>query len=117
MTDNPYKPSPEPSPEAKDPQSEDISPEHAAYNIVSDTVVGLNFRLSDNLLQAAVTLGSAGLFAAVGAALAALNPKWDLPWFGGAIIGGFAGLVIGVFGSGVFLMVYRGIRHILGKHD
>jgi hypothetical protein len=53
----------------------------------------------------------------VGAILAALNAHWDLPWFGGALIGSFAGLVIGIFASGIFLMIYRAARHIKGKHD
>jgi len=33
------------------------------------------------------------------------------------LIGSFAGLVIGIFGSGIFLMIYRAARHISGKHD
>jgi hypothetical protein len=33
------------------------------------------------------------------------------------MFGAFAGLVVGVFSSGIFLMVYRAIRHVRGKHD
>jgi hypothetical protein len=37
--------------------------------------------------------------------------------WGGAALGGVAGLVAGLIGSGLFLMVYRGIRHATGRHD
>ncbi len=61
----------------------------------------------------AVVLVAAG----VGAVLAVFNPRWNLPWFGGALIGSFAGLVIGIFSSGTFLMIFRATRHLKGKHD
>jgi uncharacterized membrane protein YeiB len=35
----------------------------------------------------------------------------------GAVVGGFVGLFAGLFGSGIFLMVYRAVRHVRGKHD
>jgi ABC-type microcin C transport system permease subunit YejE len=41
---------------------------------------------------------------------------WNLPWFGGALIGAFAGLIMGVFGSGIYLMVYRALQHLKGDH-
>ena len=97
-------------------QSENISAGHAAYNVVSDTVIGLNVRKSDNKFQAMFILAAVLVLAAVGAILAALNGHWKLPWYGGALIGSFAGLVIGVFASGIFLMVYRAVRHLQGKH-
>ena len=97
--------------------SKDVSPARAGYNVVSDTLTGVNVRKSDNLLQAKVVFVSMLLVAALGAALAALNVEWELPWYGGALIGAFVGLVIGIFASGIFLMIYRAIRHIQGKHD
>ncbi|MEW4454268.1 hypothetical protein AB1L30_16460 [Bremerella sp. JC817] len=99
------------------PEPREISSGQAAYNIVSDTYTGVNVRWRDNLLQAAFTLGMALLAAAVVAILAVLNPSWKLPWYGGALIGAFVGLVLGVFTSGIFLMFYRGIRHLRGRHD
>ena len=116
-TDNPYGSD---TPMDADPNkspSENISAGHAVYNVVSDTVTGLNVRKSDNRFQAMFILAAALVLAAVGAILAALNGDWELPWFGGALIGGFAGLVIGFFASGIFLMVYRAVRHLQGKHD
>ena len=97
------------------PQS--VSPGHTAYNVVTDTVTGVNVRWSDNKLQAVFVLASVVLASLLGAILAALNARWNLPWFGGALIGSFAGLVVGIFASGVFLMFYRAARHIQGKHD
>ena len=35
----------------------------------------------------------------------------------GAVFGGFIGLLVGLFGSGIFLMIYRAVNHALGKHD
>ena len=113
MSDNPYKSSVDP----EEPQSEDVSSARAAYNLVTDTVIGPNVRKSDNVFQALFTVVSALVFAVVGAVLAALNARWNLPWSGGAVIGAIAGLVIGVFTSGIFLMIYRALRHIQGKHD
>ena len=57
-------------------------------------------RLWDNLIQAAV------IFVAllVGAGI-------------GALVGGFGGLIVGLLASGIFLMIYRGLRHARGKHD
>jgi len=88
-----------------------------AYNIVSDTVVGLNVRKSDNVFQAKFIGITVLLLAAIGGASAALNPGWNLPWFGGALAGAFAGLIIGVFASGIFLMIYRAVKHAKGDHE
>ena len=98
-------------------QPRTVSDGVAAYNVVTDTVTGVNVRWRDNLLQAAYVLASIVLASLVGAILATLNPRWELPWFGGALFGSFAGLVLGIFSSGIFLMFYRAARHIKGRHD
>ena len=105
------------APNAPKPDEQTVSAERAAYNVVSDTVTGVNVRKSDNVLQAIVVLITMVLLAVVGVILTALNRDWELPWFAGALIGAFAGLVTGIFASGIFLMFYRGVRHIRGKHD
>ena len=81
-----------------------------AYNVVSDTVTGVNLRLKDNVLQGIAIF----VCTALGAAIGAFVVEERLP---GALVGGFAGLIIGFFGSGLFLMVFRAIRHIRGRHD
>ena len=86
------------------------------YNVISDTVVGLNVRKSDNIFQAKFIGITVLLLATIGGASAALNPGWNLPWFGGALIGAFAGLIIGLFASGIFLMIYRAVKHVKGDH-
>ncbi len=98
-------------------QPDDVSSGRAAYNIVSDTVAGVNVRARDNLFQAVFILAAVVVLAVLGAVLAALNGDWDLPWYGGAIFGAFGGLVVGFFTSGIFLMIYRAVRHLQGKHD
>lgn len=115
--DNPYKPASEIETDQDSAQPTGISSGHAAYNVVSDTVTGVNLRGSDNKFQAKFIFVSVILLAALGALLAWLNTSWELPWFGGAIAGAFAGLVFGVLASGIVLMVYRGARHMKGKHD
>lgn len=80
------------------------------YNVVTDTVVGPNVRLKDNLLQALFI----GFCIALGAGIGALFVE---PPIAGALVGGFVGMVLGLLCSGIFLMVYRGIRHIRGRHD
>jgi len=116
MSDNPDR-SPLKGSDANQDQSQPVAPAHAAYNVVTDTLTGVNVRWSDNRFQALFVLVSVILGSLAGAVLAALNAPWDLPWFGGALIGAFAGLVIGVFASGIILMFYRAARHIKGQHD
>ena len=80
------------------------------YNVVSDTVGGVNVRLRDNVIQGLAIF----VCAALGAIVGALLVKDRL---GGAIGGGVIGLVVGLIGSGAFLMVYRAVMHICGRHD
>lgn len=80
------------------------------YNMVSDTVVGVNFRLSDNLVQLIAAVVGAVIGAIVGLFIV------DEP-IAGLIVGGIIGMVAGVFATGIGLMIYRGVRHIKGKHD
>ena len=94
-----------------------VSTERATYNVVSDTITGINIRKDDNKLQAIIILVSVLLFATITALVALISPSWNLPWYGGAVLGAFAGLVIGFFTSGLFLMIYRALRHMQGKHD
>jgi hypothetical protein len=98
-------------------ETKPITADRATYNVVSDMVTGLNVRKSDNKLQAIFIFVSLLIFAAIFAFLALINPGWNLPWYGGAVVGAFLGLVFGFFTSGIFLMVFRAIRHMQGKHD
>jgi hypothetical protein len=102
---------------ASEETQQGLAPAHAAYNVVTDTVTGVNVRWSDNKFQAIFVSISMVVSAALGALLAALNAQWNLPWYGGALIGAFLGSVFGVLGSGIFLMFYRAARHLKGKHD
>ncbi len=95
----------------------EVHPWNRPYNIVSDTVTGLNVRKRDNKFQAVFIFGSVLLFATISAVITAFNGQWKLPWYGGALVGAFAGLVIGVLTSGTILMFYRGMRHFQGKHE
>lgn len=81
-----------------------------AYNIASDTVTGANVRLKDNVIQAVVIF----VCLVLGATIGAVVVEERLP---GALVGGFIGLVFGLFGSGFFLMVFRAVMHIRGRHD
>jgi hypothetical protein len=94
---------PEPTPE-KRPTGRQV------YNMVTDTVTGPNVRLKDNLYQGLAILVCLILGALIGWLAVAEKPL-------GALIGAALGLVVGLFGSGVFLMVYRAIMHARGKHD
>jgi hypothetical protein len=87
------------------------------YNVVTDLVTGVNVRAKDNKFQAIFVACSVLALALSGALLAFVQPSWNLPAYGGAIVGGFVGLVFGVLASGIFLMIYRAARHIQGKHD
>ena len=91
-----------------------------AYNIVSDTVVGMNIRKSDNLFQLKVILVCVLIGVPVGAIAGALLSDSNnrlVGALGGGLGLGFAGVVLGLFGSGIYLMIYRAVRHLKGKHD
>ena len=72
-TDNPYESDSPMHADPDAPKSEQISAGHAAYNVVSDTVTGLNVRRSDNKFQAIFILVAGLLLAALGTACTALN--------------------------------------------
>jgi hypothetical protein len=80
------------------------------YNMVTDLGAGPNVRLKDNLYQAVAILACLVLGSGVG--VLAAHDK-----LAGLIVGGIGGLLVGLFGSGIFLMVYRSIMHARGKHD
>lgn len=103
-------------PPVTQPVHGEAEPDHT-YNVVTDLVTGVNVRGSDNKFQAIFVAVSVLLIAGLGAILAAINTQWNLPWYGGALIGSFLGLVLGILTSGIFLMIYRAVRHIQGKHD
>jgi hypothetical protein len=116
VTENPFQPPVDTANRNKD-EAQGLTSSRAAYNVVTDTVTGVNVRWSDNKFQAVFVVISIIVAASLGALLAAINTQWNLPWYGGALIGSFAGLVIGILASGIFLMFYRAARHLKGKHD
>lgn len=95
----------------------EVSPLRATYNVVTDTVSGVNVRRSDNLFQAFFVSGSVGIGSLLGLILTLLIPSWRTPWIVGLMVGGFIGLTLGILLSGTMLMVYRAWRHSKGKHD
>lgn len=80
------------------------------YNVVTDVAGGPNVRLWDNLIQGVVVF----VALLIGAGIGALIIEDRLA---GALVGGFGGLIVGLLASGIFLMIYRGVRHARGKHD
>jgi|JI9StandDraft_2_1071091.scaffolds.fasta_scaffold01710_11 hypothetical protein len=97
--------------------SESSTVSDPTYNMITDLVTGANLRKQDNIFQAIFIAGNVLLFGLIGAIAAWLNSAWNLPWYGGAIIGSFIGLVSGVITSGIGLMIYRAAQHLRGKHD
>jgi hypothetical protein len=98
-----------PPPAGPSPVSRPLSGQET-YNVVTDTVTGVNLRISDNLIQAGIILGCVVIGVGIGA-LVATEPN------AGAFLGGFAGLVAGFLISGIAIMIYRATRHASGKHD
>jgi hypothetical protein len=76
------------------------------YNVVSDTVVGINVRMKDNLIQGLIILVTIIIGLVIG------------QMYGGfLLLGGLAGLIVGFLVSGIFLMIYRAVKHASGDHD
>lgn len=94
-----------------------VSSSQTAYNVVSDTVVGVNLRCRDNRLQALFILASTAVGALAGTILVTMNSSAQVPWYAGALAGSLGGLILGTFASGIFLMIYRAVRHLKGRHD
>jgi hypothetical protein len=96
----------------KPPEKKPAQPmtERQVYNLVTDTVTGPNVRLRDNAYQGIAIL--ACLILGAGTGLLAINDR-----FTGVLFGGFIGVLVGLFGSGIFLMIYRAVKHIRKKHD
>lgn len=82
------------------------------YNVVSDTVTGINFRLKDNLIQLLAVI----IFSALGALSGLLF--FDVSNIANRLIwGGLAGLIVGWLLSGAGIMIYRAVLHAQGRHD
>jgi hypothetical protein len=81
-----------------------------AYNVVTDTLGGPNVRLKDNLFQGIAILVCLLLGAAIGFLVMTDG-------LGGFLLGGIIGLLVGLFGSGIFLMIYRAVKHARGQHN
>ena len=114
-----------------------------AYSIVSDTVVGINARKSDNLLQVKITIITIIIGAIIGVIFDGnaeaseqlpshlqhlvkepVEPvlKVALGVVGlenhtGLVAGAIAGLILGFLGSGFYLMVFRAVKHASGDHE
>ena len=98
------KKTPPPIIEQKENKKELSSKE--TYNVVSDTVIGINARKKDNLIQGIIILVTVIIGLVIG------------HMYGGfLLLGGLGGLIVGFFGSGIFLMIYRAIKHASGDHD
>src|ERR1700726_360245 len=84
-------------------------PVRQAYNAGTDTVTGPNVRFRDTPYQGLIILACL--------VLGALNGFFAMrPGVLGALVGGFIGVLVGLFGSGIFLMIFRAVRHLRGKH-
>ena len=84
------------------------------YNAVTDTVTGANVRLFDNLLQAGGAIVGLGLGVGGGALVAW---QFSLEYLYACLIGAVVGLIAGVFVIGLFLMIFRAIKHAKGDHE
>ena len=93
-------------PKIEESQSKDGLTAKETYNVVSDTVVGVNVRAKDNLIQGVIILFTVIIGLVIG------------QMYGGfLLLGGLGGLIVGFLASGIFLMIYRAVKHASGNHD
>ena len=76
-------------------------------------MIGLNLRWKDNFIQGIVVL----VFAIAGAAVFGWYGREQGYFKQGLLFGGLIGLVAGLLLTGIFIMIYRGLRHLMGRHD
>ena len=88
-------------------ENKDISGKEV-YNIISDTVVGFNNRKSDNNLQAGITIVVMLISCVLGGMF------WGAEGF---VFGLLGGAFLGIIVSGIYIMVYRFIKHASGDHE
>jgi hypothetical protein len=98
------------APQEPEKQPDNKMTTRQAYNVVSDTVTGVNIRPRDNLYQGLAILICLVLGAGIGCLVVADRLR-------GAVGGGLVGVLVGLFGSGLYLMIYRAIKHARGEHD
>ncbi len=79
-------------------------------NVVGDTLAGPNVRIKDNVIQA-IAIAVCVLLGALIGPFVVEDP------IGGMFAGGFLGLLLGLLGSGIFLMIFRAVMHLRGRHD
>jgi len=92
------------------PGGDQQTPSKGSEKVFSDTITGVNTRVSDNVFQAAAI----AVCTVLGAVIGAIAFQERIP----AALGcGFVGLIVGLFGSGIFLMIFRAVQHLRGKHD
>jgi hypothetical protein len=88
------------------------------YNVVADTVTGVNIRKKDNFYQMISVCVFVLLGAVIGVACFARNKDFfDMNRLAYGIAGGFVGMIVGIIFSGFLLMLFRAIMHFIGKHD
>jgi hypothetical protein len=102
---------PEPEePEFDDEQEGSGMTGRQQYNLVTDTIVGPNIRLKDNVIQGVSVLVCLLIGGGIGWFFVE-NPMQ------GILGGGLVGMLVGVFGSGLYLMIYRAMKHLRKDHD
>ena len=95
-----------PQPTKTNAQSKNRLTAKETYNVVSDTVIGVNVRAKDNLIQGSIILVTVIIGLVIG------------HMYGGfLLLGGLGGLILCFLGSGNFLMIYRAVKHASGDHD
>jgi|688.fasta_scaffold1416859_1 uncharacterized membrane protein YeaQ/YmgE (transglycosylase-associated protein family) len=102
----PPPPPPPPHPRQAAPRS-DQPDALEQINRVADTIAGPNLRLKDNVMQAMACAAGVVLGAIAGAVLSSMY-GFELPM--ALILGAIGGLVVGLFGSGIVLMVLGFVR-------
>jgi hypothetical protein len=97
-------------PEFDDEQEQASMTGRQQYNLVTDTIAGPNIRLKDNVIQGISVL----VCLLIGAGVGWFVVDEPMP---GLLGGSLAGMLVGVFGSGFYLMIYRAMKHIRKDHD
>ena len=85
--------------------------------VAGDRLATEGYRVASRDVQKVYPTDDFSLIAIAGAAVFGWYGREQGYFKQGLLFGGLIGLVAGLLLTGIFIMIYRGLRHLMGRHD